>query len=667
MSEIRAFVGHSFEDEDKDVVQAFLAYFDSIKKLGLNFIWEHAEEAQPQPISKKVRALMESKNLFIGICTIKMRVIHHSKALRRSFFDSKNIVTAESDFEWRTSEWVVQELGYALGNNMEVILLVENGIRSVGGLQGDYEHIPFARDNPSLSFPKLLQMLGNLSLNSTDGGTGVSEKPPSKDDGIESAAPEPGYGYKTPQPSWDYWHYWIALSLAIEANDRETEESLYGRYQSLLTTHEATKLLKWEAAYLLLKQQYRGEGAIEPLKALIAKEPSNIDLRLALGEAFRKFDEFEQAFSEYEKAVGMSSNENDIASSIFAAATALSRGRSDSEARKYLMDKYRCVSISTINSYSFLKRYAELWKKDDPHTYCALVEVALELKPDDTSLRFDLAYQYSNIDLTAEAIFHYRKLTENSSTQNSWNNLGVAYEHVKLFGKSVDAYRRAIDLGETLAMSNLARRYLSAGFLSDADEICSRALTVEGFDKQVTSTISLVQEQRVDESKREDELLSVLKPSKDFLIEWAKALCKPQDREIKGLYQGKNCQFTLQIADGKFRAFGIYEKEIKTGMGLMSIFAPENALPQGLPSVRKASYQITYMGDFTGDAGHFEVSTKGDSDGSARTLLGGGDIRRKGMIYFKPDANEFVLKEYGDGVDRTIPYTLTAIHDVPSS
>ena len=42
MSEIKAFVGHSFTDDDKDVVRQFLEFFDRVKDMGIGFSWEHA-------------------------------------------------------------------------------------------------------------------------------------------------------------------------------------------------------------------------------------------------------------------------------------------------------------------------------------------------------------------------------------------------------------------------------------------------------------------------------------------------------------------------------------------------------------------------------------------------------------------------------------------------
>ncbi|MBI2358551.1 MAG: hypothetical protein HYV04_06535 [Deltaproteobacteria bacterium] len=87
------------------------------------------------------------------------------------------------------------------------------------------------------------------------------------------------------------------------------------------------------------------------------------------------------------------------------------------------------------------------------------------------------------------SLHHYLKIPYQERTAITWNNLGVQFDRFDLAGKSVEAYRTAENLGETLAMSNLARKLLKAGFLKEAQEICNRALQVENYDKNVGYTI----------------------------------------------------------------------------------------------------------------------------------------------------------------------------------
>ena len=63
---------------------------------------------------------------------------------------------------WKTSDWIIQEIGLAIGRGCKVILLVESGVRHPGGLQGSLEYIEFDRSAPEKAFKKLLQMISHM-------------------------------------------------------------------------------------------------------------------------------------------------------------------------------------------------------------------------------------------------------------------------------------------------------------------------------------------------------------------------------------------------------------------------------------------------------------------------------------------------------------------------
>jgi hypothetical protein len=48
--------------------------------------------------------------------------------------------------KWTASSWVIEEKAYAVAKRKTLILLQEDGVDSIGGMQGDYEYIPFTRD-----------------------------------------------------------------------------------------------------------------------------------------------------------------------------------------------------------------------------------------------------------------------------------------------------------------------------------------------------------------------------------------------------------------------------------------------------------------------------------------------------------------------------------------
>ena len=85
---MKAFIGHSFDEDDKPTIRAFKEYFDALKKT-MNFDWDNAEEAEVKGLSGKVKEKMKGKQLFIGILTKKQLEINE-KALSPSGFFSKN-------------------------------------------------------------------------------------------------------------------------------------------------------------------------------------------------------------------------------------------------------------------------------------------------------------------------------------------------------------------------------------------------------------------------------------------------------------------------------------------------------------------------------------------------------------------------------------------------
>jgi hypothetical protein len=123
MTPLKAFVGHSFTADDEVVVRTFLKYFDQVEDLNIGFSWEHAESAESKELAEKVLRLMEGKNLFIGICTKNEAAILPSN-LSTTKFDKTVLKGKEDRFLWKTSDWIIQEIGLAIGKGMELILLV---------------------------------------------------------------------------------------------------------------------------------------------------------------------------------------------------------------------------------------------------------------------------------------------------------------------------------------------------------------------------------------------------------------------------------------------------------------------------------------------------------------------------------------------------------------
>ncbi|MBI3912742.1 MAG: hypothetical protein HY327_00900 [Chloroflexi bacterium] len=113
-TKISAFVGHSFADADREVVRKFTDFLNHVRDLGIGFIWDHAEDAEAKDLSQKVVEKMDGKNLFIGICTRRERAVSPEN-LRPLPLIEQWLIGNENELTWKTSDWIIQEIGYAFG------------------------------------------------------------------------------------------------------------------------------------------------------------------------------------------------------------------------------------------------------------------------------------------------------------------------------------------------------------------------------------------------------------------------------------------------------------------------------------------------------------------------------------------------------------------------
>ena len=122
--EATAFLGHSLSDEDRQIVERVTQF---LTKLGVKC--DSGVRAEPRPVSEKVRERLIAAEIFVGLFT------------RR---DKK------SDGTYTTSPWIIEEKAAAIQAGKKLLLFVEDGVeKEIGGLQGDYEYIPFSRSDPA--------------------------------------------------------------------------------------------------------------------------------------------------------------------------------------------------------------------------------------------------------------------------------------------------------------------------------------------------------------------------------------------------------------------------------------------------------------------------------------------------------------------------------------
>ena len=291
MNRIAAFVGHSFTKNDEEVVNGFLKFFDKVENMNIGFTYDHAKPAEPKELSQKVKEKIEDKNLFIGICTAKEQTIDHQN-VKKSRLNKNMLVAREDDFVFKTSDWIIQEIGYALGKGMDLMIFLENGLRRPGGLQGDIEHIPFNRSELEKTFNQVLEMLQSLMPKKEIAETGQVEKQPKEKEREEIKVSEQAE-YIEISPDWNYRDYNIELFKAIVRKDKDRTDAISEAFFKSEHCKSEYEQIHWKGLQLSWQLTYTDEQTLNQLIDLSNKNPEHHGISQLLGSAYSNFEKYD--------------------------------------------------------------------------------------------------------------------------------------------------------------------------------------------------------------------------------------------------------------------------------------------------------------------------------------------------------------------------------------
>ena len=649
MTGIRAFVGHSFTDNDAEVVRKFLTYFDQLSKSDLDFTWEHAEAAEPKVLAEKVISLLSDNTVFIGICTKKERVIP-STSLSKSVLRPGVLKAQERDFAWKTSDWIMQEIGLAIGKNLDLVLLVENGVRQPGGLQSNVEYISFERDAPEKSFGKIVEMISALSPRaSSPSATSADTKSMLADEEREQESPVGG-DWTTPKSDWKRRDYERTYWRMTVTGDTAGAENIDKAYLATKDAANNDNRNNWEAFAELTRLWWGKGGSLAKLKALAEAHPDSTRTLLYLAQAYEKYQDYTKAADTYEAAARKAVDAAEALRLMGQAAVGYVRAelRENSSAIVRKM-KARVESNGNgeLETLKVLRRLAELEKEDNENL--AIMERIVEVDPSDIDTRFSLAYKHSECGNNDLALYHYLKIPPRERGAMAWNNLGVAFDGFSLRAKSVEAYRRAEGLGETLAMSNLAQKFISAGFLPEAKKQCDDALAITDYHKNIGHALASLKELPDKESERQSELLEKAKPKSEFYKQFGRAVSRSDTNELSGRWKGPDCVLDVNSRDGEFHAAGSYERQSSGVLGL-AVFGAVGSTSSDNTLVR---FRVEYTGTLRGRG--IEAHVTRDQEGAAMptgsTLLGSSADETRVFMFLTDDENELSVMESSPGKD----------------
>lgn len=528
MQAVKAFVGHSFSKEDKDVVHIFLEHFRNLANAYPSFSWDHAEEAEPLPLSDKILAKVEGKNVFIGICT-RNELVGREASFIKSFFRNDLLKAKTKDLQWKASDWIIQEIGMAVGRKMSLIILIEEGVRPPGGLYGNLEYIQFSRANPHACFDKILQMLVSLNpKDTTDLEVAYKEKD------IESDVSEPKADDNdvVPQADWTKNKYQSAVFRMIIGGNQSAADKITEAFISSPFA-QGDEADEWYSHVEYLRLMFGTNADFEKIKKLAESKPENSKLSLYLARAYAELGEPMKAVDAFIHAASVATNDDDWAANKGGAAIQCLIGGSAARALEIVQEMKLRAVVNPALYPTMLWTFRDVAQKMKDDEYeVAVLEEMVAMKPADTSLRFQLAHKHSQTNNREMAFYHYMKIPVMQRDSATWNNLGVSFENLNMPAKSVGAYLRSEQDGETLAMANIGFKLLRAGFLEEAKGRAQAAIKVDDYNQNINDLLKRLREMPEEEEKKQADALSKVQKQADFYRLLGVASLKPRPERV---------------------------------------------------------------------------------------------------------------------------------------
>jgi tetratricopeptide (TPR) repeat protein len=645
MADIKAFVAHSFSAEDKDLIQVFIDHFNSLAGSLPGFSWDHALQAEPTSVSEKVLSKIEDKNVFIGICGRTECVAPPKATFQFPLFSLIGFRTG--DVQWKTSDWIIQEIGLAVGRQMKVIIFLEEDVRKPGGLFGDVEYIPFTRKYPQASFDKLLQMLGTLmpknvpTVADIEAKPATSDKPKDEDETEDSLEPQLSWG----QDEYDQ----AAFRTILFRRDSAVFDKIDAAYrESPLSKGGALAI--WEAMVEWSRMLADQKADFEKIKKAVKADPNNSQVYRYLANGYSWYGEHLLAAQAYESESEYGASELDKLRSLISAAReyalAQQKARSNEIVEKIKLKISDDLEL-TRSLLSYFKEQAELDKEEQ--FQLAVMEEIVALRPTDTAARFSLAYQHSQVGNHDMALYHYQKIPHFARDPTTWNNLGVSYGEFGMRIKSVEAFRLSEKENETLAMSNLGFKLLRAGFLAEAQQEADKAIAIKSYHANVPELIKRLKEAPKEEQDKLEETLDKVKAKADFYRKAADGVLKSSPTTIASSWNSPDGVLEAKM-DGDFvRIFGSQQRSANALGGVIYPAAG------GLGNLM-TTHRVEYSGRVRGNVIFGEV--KRSHDGAVQSLLamGGGDS--KVIMVFNEDQSQLHVIERLENTNPTF-YVLT--------
>lgn len=618
---LSAFVGRSFLDADKKVWHDLRDILDSLKTMG--FEYEDGKEGQIRPISEKVRELILRHEIYIGILTKRHPIWEAPTSWQERWLYPLGSYTPK---KWTTSEWVIEEVGFAIGKGRRTLLLIENDVNfPTTDLDGDTQWVPFNRENLSASQTEISQMILNLisqRVTSIPESASVATSAPS-DKETNISLQEPNFSDQMKS----------LKECALSGNFTEAER-IQGEMIKSMPDTEFHGF--WNAFLLRVRACNNDTGALTQLVQRCSTDPSDFNVIEELARVYSSFKQPKQASQlliSHLDTVPPQQRSN----LAISAAAALCEDSNPTEAISLLLEQLQKEPDESVrvSLYRAVARAAE--KANNFDLEIAFLEKVVTLVPANNEARFRLAYAYSDNQAKQAAAYHYKLVVDHSDWPGASNNLGVVYGSLGYKANQYKSYERVAEK-YPLAKANLAHIYASAGIHSEAADLANTVLATPSDDNDAQIAIdrarfALDEIAKAGGVEKEaiDKIPDDTKAEREFMCTYAEAYCLPPLMDDVGMYSTAHGDIRIIREQGSLKGHGVLTKD--TTRGLLSLWNASGNMQE--PGV--TTYVLLLKAQLQGQAGTFELEIT--SNETPRTLLGDFSRTIKGLMHFQDNGN----------------------------
>ncbi|MCD4741280.1 MAG: hypothetical protein K8R67_02190 [Desulfobacteraceae bacterium] len=323
-----------------------------------------------------------------------------------------------------------------------------------------------------------------------------------------------------------------------------------------------------EATYLRLLYTEAGEksGLIE-LEQHVKKSEAEEQKRIVLTNlsiCYSRAKDYLKVINLWETSIDEAMEESNKTHYICNLANAYINNNQSDIAAMLLESRLKTVSTNQEKTVLYKGISAVEKAKGNKILAALALEKTIEMNPDDKGLLYSSAHLQASTELTHLAANNYDTLISlDSENKSAVNNLGALASDLYINTKGIEFYKKAAELGNILAMSNLANHYLHYGFIDEAKAMIEKAEDLEKSNEDVVGSLARINEKIEKDNKDWNKILKEGNEYREYFRQYTSAYYNENGQLAKFTGEWKNNnQEKFEIEDKDSNIFAEWRVDI---------------------------------------------------------------------------------------------------------